>query len=237
MNISKFYKDFSLLNDIFYKDSAIEVIEFLKSELINVKTLDVGCGDGQLTLPLLEHGFDIYGFDISEEMLNHIKIKVKNKNNFLVKDALDFGRSDLGEFSQAYCMRTSFGNFEKHTDNIKYLKNIYSSLAVGSIFYLDYLNFNKIINNFSSKIEFEKNDYVLKRESEIRNNYMYQTWTLYKDNNKIFTIKLGTYIYLEKEFTSMLNKIGFIVEKTFGNYNKELFNVEKSERLIYKLIK
>jgi SAM-dependent methyltransferase len=237
MNISEFYKHFSLLNDIFYKDSALSVVEFLKTELVDVKTLDIGCGDGQLTLPLLDDGFDIHGFDISEEMLSHLKRKVKNKNNFIIKDALDFGEKDLGKFSQAYCMRTSFGNFEENELNIKYLENIYNSLNYGAFFYLDYLNFNKIINNFSPEIEFIKDDYILKRESEIKNNYMYQTWTLYCEKNKIFTIKLGTYVYLQKEFNNILNKIGFTIDKTLGNYNKEKFNIDESDRLIYKLIK
>ena len=237
MGISEFYKNFSMLNDIFYQDSAIEVISFLKNELSQVKTLDIGCGDGQLTLPLLDNGFDICGFDISAKMLEHLKNKVVNKNNFIVKDALDFSENDLGKFSQAYCMRTSFGNFEKNELNIKYLENIYNSLNNGAVFYLDYLNFNKIINNFSSIIEMKKDDYLLTRESTIKNNYMHQTWTLYKENNELFSIKLGTYIYLEKDFTKILNNIGFKVENIFGNYNKENFDLKNSDRLIYKLIK
>lgn len=159
MNISKFYEHFSLLNEIFYKDSAKEVIEFLKSELMPVQTLDVGCGVGQLTLPLINEGLEIYGFDISKEMLDILHNKVNNKNNFIVKDALYFSENDLGKFSQAYCMRTSFGNFENNEDNIKYLENIYSSLNKAGTFYLDYLNFNKIIKNFNPKIEMKNKEY------------------------------------------------------------------------------
>jgi SAM-dependent methyltransferase len=237
MSISQFYKKFTLLNDIFYQNSAIDVLSFLESELMNIKTLDVGCGDGQLTLPLLKKGFNIYGFDISEDMLKVLQSNVENKNNFIVKDALEFSEDDLGKFSQAYCMRTSFGNFEHDSLNIKYLENIYNSLNDDGIFYLDYLNFNKLLDNFNNVIIMEKDDYILKRQSEIINNYMHQKWTLYQSGNELFNINLGTYIYLEEAFNTMLTNIGFTIEKTFGNYNKELFDLKQSDRLIYKLKK
>lgn len=75
------------------------------------------------------------------------------------------------------------------------------------------------------------------RESEIKNNYMYQTWTLYKEESQLFSINLGTYIYIEKEFNKILKDIGFTIENTFGNYNKSAFNLNNSDRLIYKLKK
>ena len=40
--------------------------------------LEVACGTGMIFLPLLKKGLDIYGFDVSEQMLERLFYKAKS---------------------------------------------------------------------------------------------------------------------------------------------------------------
>lgn len=69
------YEQFALLydelmNDIPY-EKWIQFVEMKKQEVhVSGKTLlDVGCGTGNIALPLAEKGYDVTGVDLSEEML------------------------------------------------------------------------------------------------------------------------------------------------------------------------
>lgn len=61
----------------------------VKPELI----LDLACGTGNITIPLAEHGYDMIGVDISDEMLNIAAEKAREKNLdilFLNQDMTEF---------------------------------------------------------------------------------------------------------------------------------------------------
>lgn len=57
--------------------------------------LDLGCGTGNITLPLAEYGFDMIGVDISEEMLFIASEKARNAN---LGDRILFLNQDMTEF-------------------------------------------------------------------------------------------------------------------------------------------
>jgi len=56
-------------------------IEFYKKEAIKAKgkILEVACGSGRIYLEILKHGCEIYGFDISPEILKVLKKKGKEQ--------------------------------------------------------------------------------------------------------------------------------------------------------------
>lgn len=55
--------------------------------------LELGCGTGRITIPLIEAGFNVTGLDISESMLSLAKIK-SNKVKWIQGDACDFDLAD-----------------------------------------------------------------------------------------------------------------------------------------------
>lgn len=241
-NISNFYKNFSLINDIFYKTSSKESIIFLKKILNNdLKTLDCGCGDGQVSLEILKDNENLHGFDISIDMINSLKSKVDNKyySNFKVMDALEISQNNIGIYDQAYCVRTSFGNFTNKEHNIIYLENVYNCLSKNSVFILDYLNFDFIIKNFKSEIVLNQGDYTLEKKSKVIYNkeYMSQKWTLKKNSEIIDVFSLGTYIFKNRDFKKILKDIGFEIDAVYGDYDFSDFKISSSQRAIYKLRK
>jgi ubiquinone/menaquinone biosynthesis C-methylase UbiE len=57
---------------------------------------DIGCGTGQISLPLAERGYQIRGFDISSEMIEHARSKAAPewRASFAVADACHLPEAD-----------------------------------------------------------------------------------------------------------------------------------------------
>lgn len=70
--IWNFYEQKNLNNDINL------ICDDIKSE--NPSVLDVGCGTGNLTSKFLNKGFQVIALDISEEMLNELRRRIKSDN-------------------------------------------------------------------------------------------------------------------------------------------------------------
>lgn len=47
------------------------------------KILDVACGTGNVTLPLVQKGYDLIGVDLSEEMLTVAQQKLGGEGHFI----------------------------------------------------------------------------------------------------------------------------------------------------------
>ena len=79
--LSRIYdQELMLLNPNQLKD-----VQFWKKKCqqYQVKTiLEIGCGSGRLTVPLLEEGYEVTGLDFSKEMLKKCKSKIDKIDNF-----------------------------------------------------------------------------------------------------------------------------------------------------------
>ena len=63
--------------------------------------LDLGCGTGNSTLPLLDHGYDVTGVDCVPEMLAHARAKTGDRARLLELDVRELPR--LGAFDVVLC--------------------------------------------------------------------------------------------------------------------------------------
>ncbi len=76
-----------------------QVLDVLVEQLPSEEPiLDIGCGTGRFLVPLQGRGYDVYGIDISEEMM--AKAKQKGVRNVCYGDALDIPHPD-GKFHTA----------------------------------------------------------------------------------------------------------------------------------------
>ena len=111
------YTKMAWLYDKFYtnKNYANEV-NFLKQFINNenAKILDAGCGTGNHAKILADLGYNIHGFDISEEMVEVANSKVPNA--FFVSDLLSIKRDEK------YDMIISFFAVFNHLKNYKEFK-------------------------------------------------------------------------------------------------------------------
>lgn len=178
----------------------ISVIKFFEKELKEryISILDVACGNGRLHPFLRNAGFEVFGIDISTELINEAKKKYpKFKDYYIISDMRSF---KLGrKFDVVLCWFTSFGYFSDK-ENIKVLINIANHLRKNGIFLLEIPN--KIVllekikshpfNIFVYKDIVEIDKYKIKK---IKNQVF---WILIKN----FYFKKGRDLKFIKSYTS-----------------------------------
>ena len=74
-------------------------LKLSKNKFINKKICDVSCGDGRNLAFLNECGFDIFGTEISKEIVNKTK---KNLSNFKIKPTLKVGTNSEINFKDNF---------------------------------------------------------------------------------------------------------------------------------------
>lgn len=110
--------------------------KYVRSFLADKKSgVDFACGSGKFTLELIKAGYDVYGVDISSQMLSKAKanaLKEGIKAEFLLGDMEKFEFIRPPRFVTAMC------------DAVNYLKdparafaNIYAGLGSGGVFVFD----------------------------------------------------------------------------------------------------
>ena len=128
--LARFYDTFMCSVD--YGGWAKYVRSFLGDRKSGV---DFACGSGKFTLELIKSGYDVYGVDISSQMLSRARDNARKeriKAEFLLGDIEKFSFIRPPQFVTAMC------------DGVNYLKdpskafaNIYGALESGGVFVFD----------------------------------------------------------------------------------------------------
>lgn len=114
-----------------------EAYQFYRSYAVETKgpILEPMCGTGRFLLPLAEEGFDVYGFDASQPMLEKLYAKAETKS---LKPSVWHGFiEDLNQSNQyqlIFIPSGSFGLITEKADIQKSLKTIYNHLDDNGIF-------------------------------------------------------------------------------------------------------
>jgi phospholipid N-methyltransferase len=151
---------FARFYDLIYATirSDVDTAFFMKKmKEANGKVLEVGVGTGRLFLEGLKNGVDIYGIDISPEMLEILKRKIDKEEYFRVsqQDIRDF---DLGfQFSTILAPFRVFMHLIETNDQVKALNHVYNQLEDGGSFIFDlYVPAPKLLaSGMSEQLDFE----------------------------------------------------------------------------------
>lgn len=98
------------------------------------RMLDLGCGTGNATVPMVERGFDVTGVDASTEMLHVAAAKVPDAH-FLEGDFETFDAD--GPYALAYSVFDSLNNLLEPTAFARMAANVYDHLEPGGFFLFD----------------------------------------------------------------------------------------------------
>ncbi|WP_305082167.1 class I SAM-dependent methyltransferase [Oceanotoga teriensis] len=205
----------------------------------NKKILEPLCGSGRFVVPFYEKGFDITGFDMSEEMLKELYKKVPNVKSF--KSSME-NYQPKEKYDYIFITSGSFSLFldEKNVENL--LIKMKQSLNEGGNFVFAVETTANVVydkqnyfENNSVKTE-EGYDLVFKSKSFYdEKNKILSTpsiYELYDENNLLakeemdFRLKL----YDFGELDELIFKTGFKKINVFSDFNKSN-NLNKNSKM------
>ncbi len=130
------YKSFSYYYDKMMSNINYEYfVDIVKNEVsTELNIIDIGCGTGNISIPLKKLGYNICGVDNSSEMLMIFEEKLRDENI-----AIPLFENDIEEElpSEAFDCAIAFLDVINYVDYKKVFNVIYDTLRVGGVFIFD----------------------------------------------------------------------------------------------------
>ena len=206
--------------------------------------LDIACGTGNITIPLLEKNYQVDSLDISKEMMNILKSKInysdkidKNMSHLHIGNMTNFKINKF--FSLAIIPRSGFMHLITPDDQKKSLINISNHLLPNGILSLNTFDpdLDLIISNKkqSEKNYFKRTDFINKNNNKVElynsvsfdiENQLIDNFWLFKEykNNKLINEKelpLKMRYSFRQELIYLFELTGYEILKIYGNYKKD----------------
>ncbi|MFW6025360.1 MAG: class I SAM-dependent methyltransferase [Candidatus Woesearchaeota archaeon] len=154
VNSKEYYNSISSSYNELYGEEQLEKIKVIKSLLIkkNIlknkgKVIDLGCGSGLSSFWFKEYGYDVFGYDISDNLINIAKEKFP-KNNYICFNVdninhLDFKKDEFDIGISISAIQNFDSPIDVFNEMMRFSKNVI-------------ITYPKKIND--NKLEFLKND-------------------------------------------------------------------------------
>ena len=239
---NEWHKDF--FKNSFYNPASPEAIERAPFEIRFIlrqfklpkkaKILDLCCGPARHSLLLAKKGFSVTGYDFSKEYLKEAKSKAKKS-----KIDINLVRGDMrklkfkNEFDAALNLFTSFGYFQKFSDDMKVLKGINKALKPNGLFLMDIINGDYVKKNFKNTdwIEIKKSSFLLQEHEFTKDKKGINNRWIKISKNQCLEKRFFTRLYTKKTLSAALKKAGFKPLKFWGGFKGEKLSI-KNNRLI-----
>ncbi|QOS90182.1 class I SAM-dependent DNA methyltransferase [Peribacillus sp. JNUCC41] len=138
------YERFAYVYDELMKDAPYEkwlMILTAKLEQYGIggrKVLDLACGTGEMTVELAQHGFDVTGVDLSDEMLlvaNEKAVKLRLSIPLFQQNMAEL--EGLGQFDCVTIFCDSLNYLRNEGDIVKTFSRVHEHLKDGGLFLFD----------------------------------------------------------------------------------------------------
>ncbi|MBN2222265.1 MAG: class I SAM-dependent methyltransferase [Vallitaleaceae bacterium] len=241
------YEDFAFIYDELMEETPYDVwVEFIQ-DIIDEQiqeaqlVLDLGCGTGNITIPLAEAGYQMIGIDLSENMLMLAREKSISKDLdilYLHQDMTEFELYGTVDVVVAAC------------DSLNYISDEESLLKVFSLVD-NYLNLGGVfIFDMNTRYRFEEQyrdttfSLVEEEYAYIWNNTFFEEtgMNLYEitffirddeaDHYSRFDEFHEEFTYSYETIETLLNKAGLELVNAYDNYTKEKAH-DTSERITF----
>jgi SAM-dependent methyltransferase len=198
------------------------------------KILDLCCGYGRHSIELVQRGFQVTGYDLSDFFIEKAK-----------KDSVDSGvevefvKGDMRklpfdkEFDAVVNVFTSFGFFDKESDDFKVTKGVSRALKKGGLFLLDLKNREYLIRNFQRRRWRQQEDFIMLEDNffDLFTSRWELTRTLVFENGRKKENSFSLRMYTFTEILNLLKKSGFILESVYGDFDFREYSLD-SPRMI-----
>ena len=195
--------------------------------------LDCPCGIGRISIPLAKKGIKVTGIDIVPSYLEELATKAKRgKLNINLVEA-DMRRIDFKEkFEAAGNLWTSFGYFEKESDNRLVLKKVFRALKPGGRFMLHMINRDWVITNFQKTdwMEIDGIKLLEDRSFDYQKSFSHERWHFVKDGREIsYDTRIRMYSF--HELFAMFESVGFRGVEGYSSEKDE--PITRSSRMMW----
>lgn len=196
------------------------------------KVLDLCCGPARHSVLLAKKGLDVTGYDYSAEYLKEAAQRAKKAGVKLRLMRGDMRRPKFrGEFDAAINLFTSFGYFQRKSDDIKTLKGVARALKPGGKFMIDIIHGDFVHAHFRPRnwARLEDGSYHLE-ESTAHKDGVISTWTVLrkgKSQKRTFFSRL----YTRKTLFAALRRAGLKPLKFWGSFTGKKLTAD-TNRLI-----
>jgi len=237
----------------FYVKVDFDIPFFLKeTECFNGEILELMCGTGRVSIPLLDSGRQMTCIDYSKGMLASFKRKISNKNYPVRLLQMDVTNLSLNKrYGLILLPFHSFAEIISTDSQIKALKAISSHLDKNGIFILTLQN-PKLrlrttdgIPRVIGKFLIDKNrqliiSYVNELASSENLVSGFQFYEIFDSSNIMIEkrfLEINFKLITDSELRNMLKTTGLEIVEMYGDYSYNNFDEETSNFMIYKMIK
>jgi cyclopropane fatty-acyl-phospholipid synthase-like methyltransferase len=221
---------------VLYKDRNEQEAEHFIDNLVSFlkpapssKTLDLACGKGRHAIYLNKKGLDVTGVDLSEESIRHARQFENETLSFYVHDM----RRTLiiNGYDFVFNLFTSFGYFEKDSDNKATLKAATGALKMSGTLVLDFMNVNKSMQNLRPEETKIVNGITFQIKRIVEKNFIVKD-IHFTDQGKDYHFQERVRALTLDDFKNYFTDCGLSIKYLFGDYQLNTFDPEKSDRLI-----
>lgn len=210
--------------------------------------LDLACGHGRHALKLAQHDFDVTGVDYSQHFIDIAKKQATEKKiniKFVQADMRELSYKE--EFDAVINVFTSFGYFKKESDNVLTLRKISSALKTGGKFLINLGNEKFVSGIMMKEGKPDKQERIFTKKSterlsnglilDITDKWDTTTkrWNrkrVWHEDDQKREYEVSVRLFNHKEMKELLEKNGFQIVQTWGDFNGASFDTKNSKSMI-----
>jgi SAM-dependent methyltransferase len=204
------------------------LLTFLKPEKQS-NILDLACGKGRHAKYLASLGYDVTGIDLSLSSIREATKSEHERLHFYVHDMRNLFRINYFDF--VFNFFTSFGYFEKDSDNIKALKAVGEGLKPDGKLVIDFMNASTVVKQLPFQAHVSRNGIDFNIEKKFENGFILKQIEV-NDGGNIFHYSEKVQAITLQQFENYFSNAGLNIQQVFGSYQLEPYNENTSERLI-----
>lgn len=198
--------------------------------------LDLCCGTGRHTITLQRNGFNTIGFDISPNLLNIGKRRMKESqlDTQIVRGDMRHLPFKSEIFVAVINMFTSFGYLPTEKDDTESLTEVSRVLHNKGTFIVDVINREHLIDVFRSRDWGEYPSFYLleTRKLDDDGKLLHSQWIILDKNGRKHLFIHNLRLYTLKLLEDLLTAAGLKIKKVYGNYERGRLNKDAARLIL-----
>lgn len=208
------------------------------------KVLEVGVGTGRMFAEALKNGADIYGIDISPEMLAVLKKKIPEDQHFRIslQNITDFRFNE--RFDLIIAPFRVMMHLESKEDQLRALNNVFDHLSDGGIFIFDAFipDLKPLISGLKNVVDFDgeyepgkKLRRIVSSKPDLLRQVINITFTLEWDEGGVRKTDVWNFplrYYFRYELEHLVERSSFSKYRIAGDYNEKSLDEDSRDFIV-----